>query len=286
MKKLYLATAIFLSSFCQSWAVSIGEVRFHNESTDTIKINSILSTAIAQPTTAEKIINIAQQFIDTPYAAGTLECIPERLTVNLDSVDCTTFVETVLALAQTANEQRTSWRDFIFNLEHLRYRNGKMNGYSSRLHYISDWIVDNTHRGNITEVTNRIPRSEYTQKSLDFMTANRDKYPALSDENQFLKVKSIEMGYRSHRFPYIKREMLSLKDVTNALRDGDVVAITTRIKNLDVTHIGIIKKFDGVPHLLHASSAAGKVIIDPLPLYDYIRRSNSNTGIRVIRLND
>ena len=94
------------------------------------------------------------------------------------------------------------------------------------------------------------------------------------------------MGYRSHRFPYIKREKLALKEVINALQDGDVIAITTKIKNLDVTHMGIIVKENGIPHLLHASSAAGKVILDPLPLYDYVRRNNSNTGIRVIHLNE
>lgn len=64
------------------------------------------------------------------------------------------------------------------------------------------------------------------------------------------------------------------------------MAITTDIKNLDVTHIGIVVFRDGKPHLLHASSKAGKVLIDPLPLENYVRRNKHNTGIRVIRMKE
>ena len=38
-----------------------------------------------------------------------------------------------------------------------------------------------------------------------------------------------------------------------------------------------------MPHIIHASSRAGKVIVDPLTLPDYIHR-NRTDGIRVVRL--
>lgn len=284
MRRLYLFYILSLC-FIQGYSISLEEVRFNNEETDTIKINTILSKAAKIDNPSERIINIAKQFINTPYAAGTLEGNPERLTINLDSLDCTTFVETVLALTLTANEQHPSWRYFTHNLERIRYRNGNLNGYASRLHYISDWIVDNSYRGIITEATGSIPYSKYTTKNLDFMTSNREKYPALADDTEFIRIQEIEMGYRSHQFPYINREKLYSKEINNTLKDGDIIAITTSIRNLDVTHMGIIVKIDNTPHLLHASSAAGKVIIDPRPLYDYVCRSKLNTGIRVIRLN-
>lgn len=284
MKKICLLT-ILLLAFINTHAISLGEIRFRSEASDTTRIKSVISDASTIESPSERIIYIAKRFVDTPYVAGTLEGSPEMLTINLDGLDCTTFVETVLALAYTADNPHSSWRDFADNLERIRYRNGHLDGYSSRLHYISDWIVNNSHRGIITEATNSIPHCEYTTKSIDFMTANRDKYPVLADDTEFQRIKSVEMGYRSHRFPYIKCEKLSLRDVNNALENGDIIAITTKIKNLDVTHMGFIIKIDNTPHLLHASSAAGKVIIDPLPLYDYIRRGKLNTGIRVIRLN-
>lgn len=67
------------------------------------------------------------------------------------------------------------------------------------------------------------------------------------------------------------------------LKEGDIVALTTNTPGLDVTHMGIIKMVNGVPHLMHASSKQKKVIIDPLTLADYMRR-NRTQGIRVLRL--
>lgn len=70
-----------------------------------------------------------------------------------------------------------------------------------------------------------------------------------------------------------------------ALRSGDIAFITTSIAGLDAIHAGIIiMDSKGVPHLLHASSKAGKVIVDPIPLPTYLSRNKSATGLRVLRL--
>lgn len=277
-----LAAGIFISTNVS--AAVPGSVRFNNEATDTTNITNVLIKASELPYNdrGKRIEFIASQFIDKPYKGGTLEFQPEQLTVNTDEFDCTTLVETIVAMEMTIDERRSSWRDFIYNLEKLRYRNGQVDGYASRLHYISDWIVDNTHKGIITDVTARIANPASQIKSLDFMTSNRDKYPALKDSATFEQMKKAEMGYRSHKIPYIKT--IGIKEAN--LRTGDIVAITTDIKNLDVTHIGIVVFRDGKPHLLHASSKAGKVLIDPLPLENYVRRNKHNTGIRVIRMKE
>lgn len=288
MKRL-LPIFIFATGALSASAISLSDVKWHNEATDTTRLTALLdkARAIDSPTAQGRVAAIALEFVGTPYVAHTLEGTPERLTVNVDELDCTTYVETVLALAKTIGDHRRSWRDYLHSLESLRYRNGTMRDYGSRLHYISDWIIDNTHRGNITEVTNRSPRLDYTVKTLDFMSANRDSYPALKDSAQYERIIDVERGYRSHRYPVIKTTSLTAKDVNAMLHEGDVVALTTKVKGLDVSHLGfIVKGDDGQFHLLHASSRAGKVIIDPLPLYEYLRRSKSLTGIRVIRLKD
>ena len=80
-----------------------GEVRWHNETADTTKINRILIDAsiLADKTPNELMAYIGMRFEGTPYVAGTLEGDPEMLTVNLDEMDCTTFVETVSAMVLT-----------------------------------------------------------------------------------------------------------------------------------------------------------------------------------------
>lgn len=284
-KSLFIYIAEMLLCIPAANAVNPGEIRWGDEKNDTTRITNILVDASNKDfrTPNEAISFIGKKFIDTPYATSTLEGDTEQLTVNLDKMDCTTFMETVTAMAITVSEKRNSWQDFLYNLENIRYRQGRVDGYASRLHYISDWIVDNTHRGNITEVTDRLQGASHQIKTLDFMSAHRDSYPALSDSVQYERIKAVEVGYRSHRFPYIKSSVLMGKGATNILRDGDIIAFTTKTEGLDVSHVGIIIVDKGIVRLLHASSKAGKVTIDPLPLAEYLRKNRNITGGRVIR---
>lgn len=285
MKKKILIPILLLCASTSS-AITTDNIRFHNETSDTTRITALLIEASKIKNPQERIAEIGKQFIGTPYVAYTLEGEKEQLTINLDELDCTTFVETTMAIAYTAGEGRTSWHDFIYNLERLRYRNGQINGYASRLHYISNWIVDNTHRGNFNEVTNLFPRYNYIERSISFMTENREKYTAMKDSTVYANIKNIELGYSNHRFPYIKTIDLNRKETKQALREGDIIALVTNMKNLDVTHMGIVVKENGEPYLLHASSNNGKVEISKLPLYEFMKRNRSLSGIRVIRLKD
>src|SRR5512146_1957361 len=56
---------------------------------------------------------IGLSFIGTPYVAHTLEVPgPEHLVVNLQGLDCTTFVENVLALSRTVKLKQTGFEVF------------------------------------------------------------------------------------------------------------------------------------------------------------------------------
>ena len=289
MMKHFL-TGVLLSMALASNSANPHDIRFHNEATDTTKINTILldATKATEGMSPEaRVAYIGKEFLGTPYVSGTLEGgDTETLTINLDEMDCTTYVETVMALAYTIGEGRTSWRDFAYNLERLRYRSGEMKGYGSRLHYPSDWVVDNVHRGNFKEVTGILAGCEHQVKSLDFITRNRDKYPALADSIAYDQIRNMELGYRNHRYPYIKTSKLAIKDISSQLREGDIILITTKTPGLDVQHMGIIVIEKGEPYLMHASSAAGSVVVDKRALKEYMRRNRSATGIRVLRLNE
>lgn len=268
--------------------VPVGEVNFHNIDADTTRITGILleTQDITDPN--KRVLTIAEKFLDVPYVAKTLETDNgvEVLTVNLDELDCTTFVETVLALALTAGEHRTSWRDYVANLEGMRYRGGVLNGYPSRLHYISDWVVDNSHRGNVTEVTCAFPDHRSTNKTLDFMSKHRENYPAMADSANFAGVKNIEMGYRMHRYDYLPWNVLNNKGIKEKFIEGDMVALLSKANGLDVAHVGfVVKDTKGTPYLLHASLKEGKVVRDKTPLMDYLKKAGM-PGLRVIRLKD
>ena len=286
-----IATIITLaaSALCAS-ATTPMDVRFHNETSDTTLLSTLLTEASQRRFDSPEERNefFARKFIGTPYVAHTLESdSAEVLTVNLDQLDCTTFVETVLALSYTAAEGRSSWRDYIYNLRRLRYRNGQTDGYPSRLHYICDWAVDNIHRGNIADATNSFPRVNFVVRTIDFMSANSDKYPALRDSANLARIRSIEDGYRNHKFSYVKTINLGDKETKAAFHSGDIVALVSNLKNLDVTHMGIVvREPDGELHLLHASSSGGKVEITDRPLADFMKKNRQWLGLRIFRLTE
>lgn len=272
------ATILFSAS-----ALHAQEINFKNEAADTTRITQILIDECGARD-AGNIVRIATKFIGTPYKAATLEGNDtESLVVNLDEFDCTTFVETVLALAYTARENRSSWHDYIYNLRRIRYRNGEVNGYSSRLHYMSEWILYNTSSGMIKEITGDINNARYNVKSLNYMTSHRDAYPALADSTNYANMKNVEAGLSNHRYPFIKSSAAKNKNLASVVRSGDVVMFTTATKGLDVTHMGIIQMQDDKAMVIHASSKENKVVLDKLSLEEYLARYR-NEGIRIVRL--
>lgn len=276
-----------LAAFLSALLGTNAQVVFHNESDDTTRINNILIDVVGRhlSTPGDAVVAFAESFLGTPYVAGTLEGDTEELRVNIDEVDCTTFADQMIALALTADENRSSWRDFVYNLQKIRYRDGKIDGYPSRLHYVADWAVDNVHRGILTDVTDRFPKCNYMVKTIDFMSANRDKYPALADSANFARMKRVEIGYRRYRFPYLKTGDISNSYVKDEFKNGDIVAFTSALPNLDVAHMGVIVIKDGEPHVIHASSSAGKVVMSELPIDKFLKKNRTFTGVRVFRLN-
>lgn len=272
----------------EAQAASVQRMRFHCDQ-DTTRINQLLQEGIVSgiKTPNELVAFYADRLLGTPYVAHTLEGDEELLTINIDELDCTTFVETLYALARTTMNGRYSWRDYAANLENLRYRNGEMGDYSTRMHYISDWILNNSMRGNLKEVTPDLPHADYMIKTIDFMTNHKDSYRSLKDDSAMVeKIKGYEMALRNHRMPYLKKSWLGDKAVKAALRDGDFVGLVTKIEGLDISHLGIIHKDDkGEIYLLDASMSGGKVMLEQKNLRDHLSGSKSTClGIRVFRI--
>lgn len=270
-----------------SQAATTAQMRFHC-SGDTTTLDRLLlegqQSGISQP---EALVSFyAHKLLGTPYVAHTLEGDNEMLTINIDQLDCTTFVETLYALARTTLQGRQSWRDYAANLESLRYRGGVMGDYSTRLHYISLWIIDNFSRGNLVEVTPDLPHATTMVKTINFMSAHADSYQSLKgDSAMVVKIKRMEDGLRNHQMPYLKKMWLNKDDVRQALHAGDFVGLLTRIDGLDISHLGIIEKDEnGEIYLLDASMSGGKVMIESEPLGRWLKSGKNTLGIRVFRL--
>ena len=292
MKHLFLCIAIMLVACTGSQttqqvaqAATMSRMRFHCDS-DTTAINRLLMKGYESGLTdANALIEFyARQLLGTPYVAHTLEADEELLTINIHQLDCLTFIESLYALTRATLNQRYSWRDYAANIENVRYRGGKMGDYSSRIHYISEWIIDNHVRGNLVEITPDLPHADFMVKNIDYMTHNPGQYRQLKNDSAMVeKIRRFEL--RNHRFPYLKRSWLNDKAVKAALRSGDFCSLVTKADGLDVSHNGIIIIDEkGDPYLLDASMSGGKVMLEAKPLFKYLERSKNNIGIRVFRM--
>lgn len=285
--RLYAFISIIAASAIATHAATPRNMR-HHCANDTTEINELLrrgyDSGITNPN--KMIAQYARWLLDKPYVAHTLEGEQEMLTINIDELDCTTFVETLYALARTTLDKRYSWRDYAHNLESIRYRGGEIKGYASRLHYISDWIIDNNHRGNLRETTHDMSGVKYNVKTINYMSKHRDLYPALADEDTFQAIRNVERGYTNHRFPFLKMEWTNMKKLVKDLQEGDIIGIVTKIEGLDIQHMGVVVMVNDEPYLLDASSAGKKVQIEKENLMEYMRHSKNAIGVRVFRMTE
>ena len=274
MKRLLLI-GIILWSACSVFA---GEQ-------DRAHIEKWLQEAVSLPKDSCRTLHFAKKMLGVPYVAGTLDGNEEeQLVVLVDSLDCTTFVETVLAFCIADKRGERDYEGFRKALTHIRYRDGILNGYTSRLHYFSDWIRNNEQMGFVKECTSETACSEPKELWLDFMTTHVDSYlPMKKDPELVQEMAAHEKNWQGTVVSYIPKEKLNLSPEELKIKDGDVLAMVTNIKGLDIVHVGFAFWKEGKLHLLHASSSAKKVIEDPKTQYESSKNTKAHIGVRAIR---
>lgn len=225
----------------------------------------------------ELVSAVAMQFLGTPYAAGTLETVPEELNVYLDRTDCILFAETCLCMALTLKSDDPTYEAFVENVRLMRYRDGKVDGYPSRLHYTSDWIRQNASRGILDEYTCRYGTP--LKQQFNFMSTHTSAYRQL--KNDPAAVSAIRKAERSleQEGGYCVVTQQRLKEGGMDLREGDLVFFVSKVAGLDITHVGILHRMGREWHFIHASSKAGKVIVESRRLADY-----AVSGVRLARV--
>jgi hypothetical protein len=227
------------------------------------------------------VVRAGKLFLDTPYVAQTLERDEETLVVNLRELDCTTYAENCLAIARTVHSEEPSFEHFLEELQQIRYRDGQMDGYPSRLHYFCDWIYNNGQKGLVRECAEEIGGVPLS-KEIHFMSLHPENYQQLSADPSLVNImREQERRINQRVMYYIPEELLS--EMENKLEEGDIVGITTDIEGLAIMHVGILVHVDDTIHLMHASSAAGKVVVSEETLLSYLIQSQRATGIMVAR---
>ena len=290
---------IFILSFFHSFILlQAQDVSYTKE--DSLRVVELLelgakeysSKALPQRGSGEGALTLfyARQLMNRPYVAHTLEIKDkeEHLAVNLQSLDCTTLVENCCALALTTSHGSKRWQDYLSWLQKLRYQGGKINGYSSRNHYFSQWIQSGERMRLVKEVEIPANISTAMKLNLTYMSEHPDSYPLLKVSLEERKlIREMEKKCSGATVRYISKERVGeSRKMLSCIHDGDILAITTKKVGLDISHVGFaVWDKDGKLHLLNASSIHKKVVLEPMTLYQYMQKHPSQTGIRVVRLN-
>ncbi|MBU2494548.1 MAG: DUF1460 domain-containing protein [Bacteroidetes bacterium] len=231
----------------------------------------------------EIIIEIGKTFLGLDYIVHPIESDgEEKVIVNLSGFDCYTFLETVLALSRNVKSGKTSFEDYLTEIENIRYRKGKNLGYTSRLHYFSDWIYESDRKKIIEDVTKKIGGEQY-KNTVHFMSSNPGSYEQLKRNPKFIEeMKLVEDVISNREYFYIPQNKIAVLE--KGIQSGDIIGITTDIKGLDIAHTGIaIRMEDGRIHFMHSPMEGKKVQITEKPLSDYIKGNKRQTGIIVAR---
>jgi hypothetical protein len=230
------------------------------------------------------IVEVGKSFIGTDYVAHTLEVDgDERLVINLAGLDCNTFLEYALVFARNIKQGKTTFDDYKNELMLIRYRDGNIDQYPSRLHYFTDWIYDNEKKAIVKDITKKIG-GELLKLNLSFMSAHPQYYKHLKENPEFIPlIKQQEEEISKRDYYFIPQEKIA--EIENDIEDGDLLAFTSIVKGLDVNHVGIaVRLDDGRIHVLHAPNVGYKVQISDLPLAEYVLRIKNDSGVIVVRV--
>jgi hypothetical protein len=275
---LTLSLTLIHSTFIYSQIYTDEDVRIFNSKIELAEKNNLKELSINQ------IISfIAKSFISTPYEAHTLEISDkEELIINLRTLDCTTFLESVFAISLCIKNNKTSFDDFKSYLQLIRYRDGKIEDYTSRLHYFSDWIYNNQSKNLIKDITKEL-LGEKKKFNLNFMSSNPHLYKHLNNNPQFIPLIKKQEDEISDRTYYFISEN-NIHRINEQIKDGDFIALTANVKGLDIGHVGIaVKDEKGRTFFLHAPMVGSYVQITEEPLSDYVKKNKKHTGIIVLR---
>jgi hypothetical protein len=214
----------------------------------------------------QALVGLATRYLGTPYRAFSLDKGPaERLRLDLTGFDCLLFVEQLLALvnSRAVNTQTEAVDRFVDHVRRLRYDEGRVD-YCHRHHYFSRWAEAAERAGYLVNLTPYLPGAATRTIKLNWMSTHPASYAPMRNPANRNCITALEQGL-STRLSYLP--LAQLPAALPSLRDGDVFALVTRLKGLDVTHVGLVKVEGDRVAAIHAAPGRGVMLSEDLARY-------------------
>jgi hypothetical protein len=272
---------------------------------------------IAPQLRAQSLEATSARFLGLPYGfggplgEGELDIFDQDPLYRFDVFDCTTYIETVLALSAASDEAgNTDMIKFSDRMSEIRYHNARVS-YFDRNHFVElDWNPNNIKAGFFTDIT-----AQVAGKSLAFSTAIIDKrgwYNAKTSADikpergpaetelllQQLRALGANIEAQSVSLPYLPLATLLGPDgntldpeILSRLPDHSVINVVrqnwkpSEATALIVSHQMFLFKIDGQFRLRHASPSRG---VTEMGLAEYFKpylNSPTVRGINILRIN-
>jgi len=224
----------------------------------------------AEPDLRKRIAIIGRRNIGQPYKLNLLGEFPYELhdtlpIYSLSASDCLVFAEHTYAMALSS-----SWEEFFWTLQRIRYKDGVI-GVASRNHYMEvDWNINNrwllSDASAGASYTMRVDRAQFL---LSQHHVQRD-IPVQDTVEAFLPVEDAQKEF-------------------STLAEGDMVEVVSVRKGQHmVTHVGlVVLDAQGQRRFLHSS--APEVREEPFEAFiarAQARANNGLAGFKFMRLNE
>lgn len=248
---------------------------------------------------------MSKTFLGLPYGkGGPLGEGPEGRydqdpLYRFDTFDCTTFVETIMALALSRDVN-----EFESRLDHIRYKDGVVD-YFSRNHFTDlQWIPFNIENGYMSELTYEVAKSSEIQIAEALIN-----YPAwvlshkinqiivpeatLEEKERLLeelKSRAGEFSPEVARLPYISiAQIVAKPSLLKKIPSGTVVNFVrpnwdlTQVAGThqNISHQGFLFRIKNVLYLRHASTTG---FVEEVPFLTYLKRFQNHPTLKGIHL--
>lgn len=217
---------------------------------------------------AERLVEVTEPFLGAPYALSALGEGPGALPdadplIRYDAFDCTTFVETAIALSLADNLDEARHL-----LDVLRYKDAKID-YLHRRHFPeAEWIPELVKLGFLEDVTRQVAGDEVVvEKKLlnaDVWRRNRnERVPTLPAERIPSGTFSLDV------WPLAKARAGAARIPVGTVLH--VVRVDFKSVPVRVSHQGIVIEKDGKRYLRHAADRMYHSVVDE-PLDRFFHR--------------
>ena len=220
------------------------------------QLDRAIANAHLVPAVGERVERLSALFVGVPYGdlpLGEGSGIEPQPRWRTDLVDCQTFVETVLAMANAKSLARAR-----AILDDIRYAGDPPQvSFATRNHFTeAQWLPSNAEKGYLREETLDIdPRAPATTLSLH--RGDWDKLPALK---RLTTAKVPEGDFRIH---YLTLD--EAKRRASSIEPGSVLLVVREHdpnRVVRVSHMGFVVRKDGRLYVRHASTGDQRRVID------------------------